>query len=250
VRELDFGFEALAGLIPISVLFTALALLVFRSLSDQAAVRRARSLAQAHLLEFSLFKDEPRLVLRAQRDLLLDNLRLVRLLLPAVLVLTIPGVLFFGILDACYGRARLAIGQAAVVTAQLAGDVNDAALSPAAGVAVETEPVRVTVNRQLSWRIRPLRDGTGALQVKTPAGTVTKTLSAGAGIAFVSERRAASWISFLLQPTELPFSHPGFLWVAIQYPKATILGWHWIVWFLLVSLLAALLLKRPLRTAL
>jgi hypothetical protein len=249
VNEVDLGLPALAGLIPASVLFTAAALLVFRSCSDQPAIRRTKSLAQAHLLEFSLFKDEPRLVFRAQRDLLLDNLRLLRLLLPSVLILALPGMVLFGLLDACYGRAKLPVGQPAVVTAQLAGDSDSATLFPVDGIRVETEPVRVAADRQLVWRIRPLQPASGRLRLETPAGIVTKSVSAGAGISLVSERRAGSWFPFVLEPTELPFSHPDFRWIGIQYPKATIFRLHWIVWFLLISLAAALLLRRPLRTA-
>jgi hypothetical protein len=249
VNEVDLGLPALAGLSVASVLFTAAALLVFRSCSDQAAVRRTKSLAHAHLLEFNLFKDEPRLILRAQRDLLLDNFRLMRLLLPAFVVLALPGIVLFGILDACYGRAKLPVGQPAVVTAQLAGDSATAALIPTDGIRIETEPVRVAAERQLAWRIRPLRPASGPLRFETPVGVVTKSLSAGTGISLVSTRRESSWLAFLVQPTELPFSHPLFRWIAVQYPKATILGLHWIVWFLLISLPAALLLKRPLRTA-
>src|SRR4029077_7273500 len=55
VTEIDLGMPALASLVPISILTGIGTLLVFRSASDQAAVRRAKSLVTAHLLEFRLF---------------------------------------------------------------------------------------------------------------------------------------------------------------------------------------------------
>jgi hypothetical protein len=249
VNEVDLGWTALAGLSAVSVLFTVLALLVVRTFSDQAAVLRAKSLAQAHLLEFRLYDDDLRSVFRAQRELLVANFRLIRLLLPSVLVLAIPGVVLFGLLDACYGRAKLVVGEPAVVTVQLAADDTNAKLAADQGIAVETEPVRVAAERQLVWRVRPVRAVSSALRLNTPEGVVTKSISAGHGVGFVSERRTDSLLSFVLQPVELPLSHPGVRWISVQYPKATVMGMHWVIWFLLISLAAALLLKRPLRTA-
>ena len=57
-----------------------LAIVVFRACSDQDAIRRASNRLMAHLMEFRLFIDEPALIIRAQRDLLIDNWRLLRLL--------------------------------------------------------------------------------------------------------------------------------------------------------------------------
>jgi len=77
VTATDLGFMALATLIPISILAGIGILLVFRSTSDAVAVRRAKGIAQAHLLEFRLFMDDPVLVLRAQRDLIVANGRFI-----------------------------------------------------------------------------------------------------------------------------------------------------------------------------
>ena len=64
MSTIDLGMPAFASLVPVSILAGIGILLVFRHASDQAAVRRAKSIAQAHLLEFRLFMDEPRLLLR------------------------------------------------------------------------------------------------------------------------------------------------------------------------------------------
>ncbi|HXI40945.1 MAG TPA: hypothetical protein VNH83_13260, partial [Bryobacteraceae bacterium] len=78
---------ALASLVPISILAGIGMLLVFRHTSDQSAVRRAKSLVTAHLLEFRLFMDEPRMILKAQRDLIVANGRFLKMMLRPVLVL-------------------------------------------------------------------------------------------------------------------------------------------------------------------
>jgi hypothetical protein len=245
VRSVDLGFTALATLIPITVLFTVGALLVFRRFSDQPAIRRTKSLVQAHLLEFRLYGDEPRLVFRAQWDLLLQNVRLMWLLFPPVLILTIPGILIFGLLDGAYGRRPLRIGEPAVVTVRSEGETD---LRGFEGMIVETAPVHASLEGQLSWRIRPARAVQGLLKVQTRQASISKAVSSEPATFLVSERRAGSLIDFFLHPTELPFSQGTVRWIEIRYPPATIFGFHWLVWFLLISILAGFALRRPLRT--
>ena len=75
MSRIDLGIEPLVSLIPVSILAGIGMLVVFRHASDQAAIRRSKNLVAAHLLEFRLFMDEPRLVLRAQRDLIVGYAR-------------------------------------------------------------------------------------------------------------------------------------------------------------------------------
>jgi len=99
VTEIDLGMPALASLVPISILSGIGMLLVFRRTSDQAAVRLAKSLVTAHLLEFRLFMDEPRLILKAQRDLIVANARFLKLMLRPLLVLALPMALLLAAME-------------------------------------------------------------------------------------------------------------------------------------------------------
>ncbi|HZU28359.1 MAG TPA: hypothetical protein VFA04_22720, partial [Bryobacteraceae bacterium] len=62
------------------------------------------------------------------------------------------------------------------------------------------------------------------------------------------EHKAGSAPAFLIHPTEIPDSHAQ--WIEVRYPAATILGLHWLVWFLIITTLGGLLLRRPLGVAL
>jgi hypothetical protein len=73
----------------------------------------------AHLMEFRLFIDEPALVIRAQRDLLLQNWHLLRFLVRPSVILILPSIVLLAQMDACYGRAPLRINDPAVITLQL-----------------------------------------------------------------------------------------------------------------------------------
>ena len=74
----------------LAVLTGILTAVVIRYTTDASALRATARRIQAHLLEFRLFFDEPRLIWQAQMNLLRDNLRLFMLLLPATLILALP----------------------------------------------------------------------------------------------------------------------------------------------------------------
>lgn len=239
-------------LIAVSVAFGVLALLVFRRFSRPERVRDARRSIWAHLYELRLFTDEPALVWKAQLALLRDNLRYAVSMLLPVLVLAVPGFVLFQQLDAIFGHAPLPAGTAAVVTARLRQpiDVNVASpkLDSPDGIAVETPGVRVPADREISWRVRPLRAGAGELRLELRDGVVAKHIQAGIGLRYLSERRVRSWTDFLWQPTETRLSSPDVDWIEVRYPRATIrwLGWNvsWVVWFLLLSGITVLALRR------
>jgi hypothetical protein len=247
MTRIDLGPTALVSLIPISVLAGIGMLLVFRHASDQAAVRRAKSLAQAHLLEFRLFLDEPRLILRAQRDLIVANLRFMKLMFRPALWLAIPTALLLAILEGWYGHAPLPVGEPAIVTAQLKDAAASLSLKTPGEIAVETPPVRVLAERQVSWRIKPLKASSTGLEFARDDREFHKSISAGAGMHFLSERRG-SLASLLLHPGELPLSDSEIDWIAVRYPGAAILGLHWLIWFFAISAITALALRRKFRT--
>jgi len=250
VTSIDLGMPALATLLPVSVLAGIAMLLVFRRASDQAAVRRAKNQATAHLLEFRLFMDEPRLILRAQRDLALANLRFMKLMLRPVLVLAVPTALLLVELDAFYGHAPLPAAQPAIVTAHLQRDPTAVSveLTAPTGIAVEGPGVRIPAAREVSWRIRPLAAAAGSLKLLCGDRVLTKTVAAGAGVHYLSERRS-SLAAFFWHPTEAPITAGEIDWIEVRYPAARILYLHWLVWFFAVSGITALLLRRKFRTA-
>jgi hypothetical protein len=243
---IDLGVTALVSLAPVSVLAGIGMLLVFRRASDQAAVRRAKSLAQAHLLEFRLFLDEPRLVLRAQRDLTVANLRLMKLMLRPVVLLALPMALLLAALEAFYGHAPLPVGEPAIVTVQLEDGTAPLVLKAPPEIAVETAAVHVPAEHQVSWRIRPLRAGTAELEIVCNGRTFRKSLSAGAGLRLLSERRG-SLVGLLLHPAEPPLSGSQLDWIEVRYPDAVILRLHWLIWFFAISAITALGLRRRFR---
>src|SRR5215831_15106979 len=192
VLSLFQGHNPMWSLLPISALLGVAMLWVFGRTSNQESIQRTKNRLKARMLEMRLFTDEPRLVWEAQKGLLLANLRFLGLTLRPALFLAIPMVLVFVQLEAFYGRTPLNVGQSAIVTMQMKEDLAAASSVPVLqapdGILVESAPVRVLGERQVSWRIRPVRDVSGSLKFVLPSGTVEKQIEAGAGPRYVSDR--------------------------------------------------------------
>jgi hypothetical protein len=246
------------SLAAISVAFGLVTSWVFRRFTDAGAVRATRGRLQAHLLEFRLFFDEPALIWKAQKALLGDNLRLLWLLWRPLLILSIPAAWLFVQLDAVYGWEPLPLRRSAVVTVQLERTLEPAdartTLQTPPGISVETPPVRIFAERQISWRIRPVRTARGTLTVMLPGGAVEKTIAAGERTVFLARRRERSLSAFLFHPEEPRLTASNVAWVEVDYPKADValagVSLPWIAWFLLISAASAIAFARWLRSPL
>jgi hypothetical protein len=210
-------------LLPASVIYGLAAALVFRRFSDQVSMRRTINRMVAHLMELRLFLDSPALVLRAQRDLLRENLRLLRLILLPGAILAFIFVILFPQLDGMYGHAPLPVGEPSVVTVRLDPQPGkDAVLEAPAGIKVETPAVHVIHDREISWRVRPLGRTSGELKLHYYGRVLTRQIVAGGG---------------LIYGLNLPFSSPA---IEIHFPRKTVLGMNWMICFFLISTASAI----------
>jgi hypothetical protein len=138
-------------MILLAILTGILAALTIRRTTNASALRTTTRRIHASLLEFRLYFDEPLFIWRAWMNLLRDNLRLILLFLPGMLILALPVTWLMLHLDATYGHRPLHPGEAAVVTARL-GDHLD--LQCRTGAQVDSPPVRIPRDNQVAWRIR------------------------------------------------------------------------------------------------
>lgn len=238
------------GLALISAAAGAGMLWVFQRTSDQAAIRAVKRLVQAHLLELRIYRDEPGVMWQAQKSLVASNLRYMGLMLRPALIMGLPFAILLVHLDAFYGRAPLRVGADTIVTMGLRGPAGGSVprLDAPPGVAVETPAVRVLDQGQVSWRIRPRTAVSGLLRIRVEGGAVEKRIEAGAGPRFVAGRKVSSLWDAVWHPDEPRIAAPNVDWVEIRYPDARVewlgIRMHWLIWFIVVSMLAALLLKK------
>jgi len=211
-----------ASLAAISAIWGVVAALVFRRFTNRQAVRTAISRIYARLLEIRLYSEEPSLVWRAQKALIVENFRFLARIAPAVLIMAVPFALLYPQLDAIYGVAPLAVGHSATIT--LAGDASATIQTPP-GIVVETLPVKDAADHQVSWRIRALTPTRGALRATLADGaTISRTIAAGSRTLAPNHRSESS--------------------LEIDYPRADItiasLSFPWLIWFLLISAVAGI----------
>jgi len=80
---------------------------------------------------------------------------------------------------------------------------------------------------------------------------IDKTVEAGSGMHYLSDRRVRGLLDLVLHPAESRLPAGNIEWIEIRYPAATIswlgLEWHWLIWLLLFSMLSALCFRRYLR---
>lgn len=243
MNAVDLGAGALWPLASTGFIFGTVALLFFRKFSDLDLLRRSWKRLLARFLELRLFMDDPVLILRSQRDLLLENIRMLRAIRRPLLLFLLPAAVTVLLLDACFARAALRLRHPAVVTVQLTNSTWDrlsgVQLSAPPGIEIETAGVRVPSQGQVSWRILPVANTSAALTIKDDAHSIRKNIAAGPGIRVLSARRYGSTEGFLLHWSELPFSDSTLAWVQVDYPRAVILGTSWILWFLGFSFVGA-----------
>jgi uncharacterized membrane protein (DUF106 family) len=232
-----------------------LMLLVFKYTSNQAAIKRVRSSIKANLLALSLFKDNIRVSLRAQSAILLAAGRLLLLALAPMLVMLIPMCLALGQLALWYQARPLQVGEETVVTVQLSGEEEDempeVSLDPGRNAQIVLGPVRAVSRRMVCFTIRASEPGYDSLSIRAGNETATKELAVGNGFMRVSPQRPGwNWSDALLYPQEAPFAPGSALHsVSIEFPSRT--GWAtgsdwWIVYWFVVSMIAALFLRKPL----
>lgn len=231
--------NAFAWLLALGGLSGAGALLVFRRFTDPSRLRQTVNRIVAHLLEIPLFAEEPRVVLRAQLDLLVANGRLLRQLLVPFLVLLLPFAVLLATIDQFFGHLPLRVGETALVTVQYRGFAPQSVLEAPVGIEVDTPPVYIPAEHQMVWRLYAKSAVDAELRLFVDGVTIRKRISVADGFAWTPVRRSGSLFQFLLHPGEWPFSSGTIDYIEIAYRPARILQAPWLLWFCLASLLGA-----------
>lgn len=232
------GLHPLIGLTAISIPVSIGALLLFRVTSDQERLGPIKDRIFAGLFEIRLFNDDLGAIFRAQREILVQNLKYFGLGLVPLLWMIGPFVLLLGQLQFHYGYHGLDPGESTLLVAELRDDAvsgpqrPDAALEVPEGVTVETPAVWLPGRDSLVWRISAEKPGEHELRIRVGADTFTKTLRVGDEIARRSPLRVAASMGDLLYPAEAPLPGSGPVQaISLGYRAgasfAGLSGWVW-----------------------
>ena len=124
------SLAAFAGLAAAGVFSAAGVLWSFARFSDQAKIRLVRRRMKASLYEMRLFIDEPRVLLRAQKQLIVSNIRYLGMMLRPVILISAPMLLLMAVLDAVYGYRPLHAGESVLLTVYAAARDRPARCTP------------------------------------------------------------------------------------------------------------------------
>jgi hypothetical protein len=255
-------FLAPIGVLPgwLSATFVAavtgvLLLVIFKYTSNQHAIKRVRDNINANLLALKLFKDSTRVAIVSQGRVFSGALKLLVLALVPMLVMALPVCLVLGQLSLWYQLRPLQVGEEAVITLSLnKSEVSSwpsVSLAPSTAVEVVTGPVRVLSKREVCWDVKGVQGGIHHLDFQVGDQTVGKEVAIGDGFMRVSKLRPGwHWEDILFNPWEPAFRADSPVQaIEIDYPQRS--SWtsgtdYWVIYWFVVSMIAALCFRRAL----
>ena len=236
------------GLTLLSAAAGVLMLITYRYTSNQVAIGRARDTMTANLLALKLFKDEIRVAFPSQRRLFGALLRWQWLMLKPMLIMILLLLPVFSQMGVRYQWRPLHSGEETLIKLRLNPDranSAEAVLQPSPGLVEMVGPV--SGGSELVWRVRAGEPGRYTLNFNLSGTVVEKELVVGDSFQRVSASRPArQWTAQILHPTESPFppdSPVQSIEIVYGSVDSRIYGatW-WIVYFIVISMISALLL--------
>jgi hypothetical protein len=267
------GFSPWVSLVPLGIVFTVFALYVFKWTSNQEALDRVKARIHAGIFEIRLFNDDLRSIARSQLDVFGQVVKQLALTLVPLLWMLIPFAILIPQLQFHYGYAGLVPGQSTLLEVTLRPDAKDggrggdAAAKPDPkrpkpalrleapdGVDVQTEGLWIPLENEMVWRVAAREAGTYELRFVGADGfTTTKSLVASHRIVRRSPIKPSSddWLGQIAYPAETPVPADGPIErIELAYPAAVVnlLGWntHWLIAFVLLTIVLAFALRGPL----
>lgn len=252
-----------AGLLIVSAVTGVLVLLVFRYTANQRRLRRSKDRIQGALLGVVLFRhdtavmfgEEKRLVLGAVAYLLGGLVPLAAAIVPMMAIFA-PLVLF-------YSYRPLLPGEQTILTVRAAGDgmtdITEVSLEAPDGIEIETPALRIPASGEVCWRISGRTPGGHEVRVRIGDRSYPKSVRVaedGKRALLSPSRVRTGFFAALFDSGERLMARDAPLQrIDVRYPPAPTLRvgpWrlHWVVWFMVGSMLVAILLKGYLKVEL
>ncbi|NOZ20876.1 MAG: hypothetical protein GXP25_07275 [Planctomycetes bacterium] len=247
------GLPPIWGLAFVSILTGAVMVRLFGKLTNQRKIRALKDRIRGRMLEMWIFRDYPRVVLKAHGQALWSVAKYAACSLRALVVLIIPVMLIMIQLQAHYGYRPVKPGDSALVRViydkPVALDAMNVSLETSDAIAVETPPLRIPEAREVDFRIRAKQAGEHEIAAKAGGIEVTKRLCVGDGGRALSPVRSQRWTTRIFHPAEPRLPRGTIESIEVGYPseRLSVFGmrFHWLWPFFVISILVGLVLKRP-----
>ncbi len=240
------------GILFLSLLTSLFVLAVYRAISNPNRVKDTKNRIKANILAIRLYRDFWQTIVSSFfKSLFYTGKYFVLNLLPLLVVLPLMFLLFVQ-MDIRYGMRPFRPGESITVKANFAGAIGaaEAVLAPNAGYQAVMNPVYVDALGEVDWKLRALQKGKTDIAISVDGVTFRKDLVVGNGLLALSNKKmAASSLAHFIYPVEkLLAPRAPLTSISIQYPARgiSLLGFetHWLVWYLVLTMIIALALKN------
>jgi hypothetical protein len=227
--------------------------------SNQAALKRVSDKTRANLLAMKIFKEELSVTFVSQGRLFLAVMQRLWLTVRPILIMSAPFVLAMSQMGARFEHRPFVPGESTIVTLELSrdawGDHRNVDPTLSEGLTLETPALRDAKKSTVQWRVRVGEAGPHTIAWMIGDHKIEKQLATGDDLVVTSAKRPTSFGEQILYPSEVPFSTGSpVVSVAASMPKRStpILGYdiHWLISFLLLSIVFGLMAKPFLKVQL
>jgi hypothetical protein len=228
------------------------ALLVYKRVSNQAGIAKAKNGIVVNLLEVVLYRNDVVGVLGSTARALWQNLLYLGHNIVPMLVMLVPMMVLLVQLVSHYALDPVPVGPVDLLTVRIDPAANvkptDLRLELPAGVALDAPPVR-TPDGEVVWRLRAVAEGDHVLKIHAGDRVIEKGIAVGGPPRKVPVVRTKGWEAFLY-PTEavMPADSPLYS-VDLHYPDRQLRFFPdgeggILIWFFVASLAAGIALKN------
>ncbi|MFC1488218.1 hypothetical protein ACFL6B_00055 [Thermodesulfobacteriota bacterium] len=240
----------------ISAMTGVVLLVIFKYTSNQRSIGRVRDNIKANILALKLFNESMVVTFQAQGRILKGALLLLVHAIRPMLIMIVPVSLLLGQMGLWYQYRPLKPGDETLITMKFNGEIDSpwpkVSVQTVPAIEIELPPVRVFSERELYWKIRILENGYHHIVFQVDKQKLEKQIAIGDGFMRVSTMRPGwHWADILLHPGEKPFPPDAIVQsISINYPhrisRTSGTDW-WLIYFFVVSLVFALILRPFLR---
>jgi uncharacterized membrane protein (DUF106 family) len=240
------------GIFFLSLVTSLFVLVVYRAVSSPKKVKETKNRIKAHILAIRLYRDFWKTIVSSFfKSLYYTGKYFMLNLFPLLLVLPLMFLLFVQ-MDVRYGMRPFQPGESIMVKASFQGEINasNAEVRPDDHFQAVMNPIYVNALHEVDWKLKASRRGNTAITVTVDSTTLSKDLVIGDSLTALSNKKmVASSLAHFIYPVEKLLEAPAPIRsISIQYPARSIsflgLHTHWLVWYLILTMIIALALKN------
>ncbi|MGA1874469.1 MAG: hypothetical protein ACMUIA_02565 [bacterium] len=252
------GIGPFWGFFAVSVVMGAMAVIIFKYISNQARIKQVKGKIKTHFLAIRLYKDDFREILRAQKEILKNNFWYVVYSFQAAIPIIILVLLTISQLNLRYGYTSIEPGETFQVKVTFAQDADrrpEPQLVLPEGIEAVTPALYLGGEEEVSWQLRAVQEGRHRLGVKVCDQEFTKEVVIGCITApFCPQLMRAGFLATLVNSAEPPLpKHARLESIEVGYkPRyftAIVFGWkmHWLLVFPIIAIGFGLIFRKILK---